>query len=170
MIESGEQRMSYWATEEVIVDDDGRRWVREGAATLPSWAVGVPVPRDKDGNVVPLATRRLYDGKGYEHEVKEIALVDSKLSGGLVWRVKDADGPILTLSLLHIERPDTWERLEEDIESMSRGVSICNYFGHGQDISCSACPVKNLEEPCFVKVARDVFRRSKALAGRDAND
>lgn len=163
MMESGEQHMSSRATEEVIVDDDGRRWVREGATA--SWADGVPVPSDKDGNVVPLATRKLYDEKGREVEVCEIALVDSILSGGLVWRVKDSGGPILTLSLLHIERPDTWERLEEDIESMSRGGSVCNYFGHGQDISCSACPVKNLEKPCFVKAVRDVFHRSKALAG-----
>lgn len=135
-----------------------------------NWYDGVPTPVDKDGNVVPLTTRRLYDGEGHEHEVREIILVNSKLSGGLVWLVKDSDGPILTLSLLHIERPDTWERLEEDIESMSRGASACNYFGHGQDIFCSACPVKNLEKPCFVKVARDVFRRSKALAGVTDDD
>lgn len=135
-----------------------------------NWHEGVPQPVDADGNVVPLATRMLYDGTGREVEVGEIALVDSILCGRLVWRVRTHSGISLTLDLLHLERLDTWERLEEDIESMSRGASICNYFGHGQDISCSACPVKNLEGPCFVKVTRDVFRRSKALAGRDAND
>lgn len=116
MMESGEQHLPYReACKEVITDENGRRWVREGATTLPSWADGIPVPVDADGNVVPLVTRRLYDGKGYEHEVKEIALVDSKLSGGLVWRVKDSDGPILTLSLLHIEPPDSLQRLADDL-------------------------------------------------------
>lgn len=42
-----------------------------------NWYEGVPAPVDKDGNVVPLTTRRLYDGEGGEHEVKEIVLAES---------------------------------------------------------------------------------------------
>lgn len=39
-----------------------------------NWYEGVPAPVDSDGNVVPLTTRRLYDGEGNEHEVREIPL------------------------------------------------------------------------------------------------
>lgn len=69
-----EQHLPHRATGDVIVlDGDGSRWVREGEATCPSWAEGVPAPVDRDGNVVPLTTRRLYDGEGREHEVMAIA-------------------------------------------------------------------------------------------------
>ena len=133
------------------------------------WYEGVPAPVDADGNVVPLMTRTLYDGEGYEHEVKEIALVRSGISGGFMWLAKQPGGVVLVPELLHLERPDTtdtWERLEEDIESMLREPSACYYFGHGQDIPCHACPADNLEKTCHAATARDILRRIKALAGR----
>lgn len=134
-----------------------------------AWYEGIPAPVDADGNVVPLTTRTLYDGEGYEHEVKEIALVRSETVGGFVWLAKQPDGVVLVPELLHLERPDTtdtWERLEEDIESMLREHSACYYFGHGQDIPCHACPADNLEKTCHAATARDILRRTKALAGR----
>lgn len=129
-----------------------------------NWCEGVPAPVDADGNVVPLTTRTLYDGEGYEHEVKEIALVHSETGGGFAWLAKESDSVVLVPELLHLERPDSWERLEEDIESMLREHSACYYFGHGQDISCHACPADNLEKTCHTATARDILRRIKALA------
>ena len=38
------------------------------------WYEGVPAPVDADGNVVLLTTRKLYDGKVYEREVREVPL------------------------------------------------------------------------------------------------
>lgn len=158
MKESGEQHMSSKAVEEVIVDDDGRRWVREGATA--SWADGVPAPMDKHGNVVPLATRKLYDEKGREVEVGEIALVDSKLYGRLDWRVRMRSGISLDLNLLYLERPDTWERLEADVERLADCHDVCDYFeedhdcGHEDGFCCDLC------------VVRDVLRRAKAIAVR----
>lgn len=143
--------------------NDARRCDEDQLAQF-SWAKGVPAPVDADGSVVPLATRRLYDGTGYEVEVGEIALVDSKLSGGLVWRVRVVDGPILTLSLLHLERPDSWERVEADLMAMARADCACYYFGAGADLNCEECPAESCAESCFVEAARDVLRRCKAIA------
>ena len=143
--------------------NDARRCDEDQLAQF-SWAKGVPAPEDADGSVVPLATRRLYDGTGYEVEVGEIALVDSKLSGGLVWRVRVVDGPILTLSLLHLERPDSWERVEADLMAMARADCACYYFGAGADLNCEECPAESCAESCFVEAARDVLRRCKAIA------
>lgn len=170
MMVSGEQHMSSRATEEVIVDDDGRRWVREGATTLPSWADGVPVPRDKDGNVVPLATRRLYDGKGNEHEVKEITLAESGLRGGLAWWVKRSDDAVVLLEFLRVAPPDSWERVEADIMAMASADCACYYFGAGADLNCDECLAENCSESCFVEAARDVLRRCKAIAGRGEDE
>lgn len=132
-----------------------------------NWYEGVPAPVDRDGNVVPLTTRTLYDGTGREVEVGEITLVDAGLRAGYgsVWRVREVGGPVLELGSLHLERPDTWERVEADIEAMSCVGSACCYFGSGMEATCEACPAKNCAESCFVEAARDVLRRCKAIAG-----
>ena len=136
-----------------------------------NWYEGVPQPVDADGNVVPLTTRKLYDEKGSEVEVGGITLVDAGLKAGYgsVWRVKEVGGPVLELAYLHIACPDSWERIEEDIESMSCTDCACLYFGAGTDISCEECPAESCAETCFVEAARDVLRRCKAIARRDAN-
>lgn len=135
-----------------------------------AWHEGVPAPVDADGNVVPLTTRTLYEGDGHEIIVTEYALIYSKHTGGLVWRVREVDGPILMLSLLHLERPDTWERVEADLMAMARADCACYYFGAGADLNCDECPAENCTESCFVEVARDVQRRCKAIAASDTND
>ena len=152
----------------VVLDGDGSRWVREWSC--PSWAEGVPVPRDKDGNVVPLATRRLYDGEGNEHEVSEIILAESGLRGGLAWWVKRSDDAVVLLEFLRVAPPDTWERVEADFVAMARTHSACYYFGAGANLNCEECPAENCVESCFAEAFRDVMRRCKAIAGRDAND
>ena len=138
-----------------------------------AWYEGVPAPVDADGNVVPLTTRTLYDVEGHEHEVKEIILVHSEITGGFVWLAKQSDSVVLVPELLHLERPDTtdtWERLEADIESLSHRENICCYFGHGNDISCNVCPAEDIDKYCSAAVARDILRRARALAGRGEDE
>ena len=130
-----------------------------------AWYEGVPAPVDADGNVVPLTTRTLYEGDGHEIIATEYALVYSRHTGGLMWRVRGVNGMIFMLGLCHLERPDSWERLEEDIESMLRKNLACYYFGHGQSISCLACPAHTIEKDCKEMAACDILHRIKALAG-----
>lgn len=61
--------------------------------------------------------------------------------------------------------PDSWERLEEDVEQFEDGGTACEYFG-SELTSCNGC-----KSPCSIgancrnSVARDVLRRAKKLAG-----
>ena len=61
-------------------------------------------------------------------------------------------------SQLTHERPDSWERLEEDA-----GKSPCDYFGFDGDETCGKCPAS--AKNCEQTMARDLVRRAKALAG-----
>lgn len=130
-----------------------------------NWHEGVPAPVDADGNNVPLTTRTLYEGDGHKIDVMEYALIYSKHTGVPVWRVRRSDGMIFMLDLCHLERADSWERLEEDIESMLRKNLACYYYGHGQSISCLACPAHTIEKDCKEMATCDILRRIKALAG-----
>lgn len=78
------------------------------------------------------------------------------IRGATQWR------EVRNLSLTH-EQPDSWERLEEDTEK-----STCEYFGF-RDKECSECPgFKGGVKGCSVIKMRDLVRRAKALAEKEA--
>ena len=74
----------------------------------------------------------------------------------------DAEGEQYAPSQLTHERPDSWERLEEDA-----GKDCCAYYGNDPWTGCDGCPAKGVED-CNSKMASDIVRRAKALAERDA--
>lgn len=130
-----------------------------------SWAQGVPAPRDADGEVVPLDATELYTDEG------EMVRVDSICHGGRLWHVKRMHSDkTYRLDSLHLRRPDSWEGLEADIESLSHKESVCRYFGHGNDISCDVCPAEDIDKYCSAAVARDILHRAKALVERDMKE
>ena len=62
------------------------------------------------------------------------------------------------------ERPDSWERLEEDAAKRT-----CEYFGQSSySTSCGGCPHEGTlqKTDCRAEKARDIVRRAKALAER----
>lgn len=114
--------------------------------------VGDIVYRDADPE--PLQVDLIYAGSmGY-------CTVRLKDSAGIY---TSADAP--RLSHKQPEPPDSWERLEEDVEQFEDGGTACEYFG-SELTSCNRC-----KSPCSIgancrnSVARDVLRRAKKLAG-----
>jgi hypothetical protein len=142
-------------------------------SNCPSWAEGVPVPMDMDGNVVPLATRKLYDGTGREVEVREIALVDSKLDRGLVWRVKTPGGVVLVLDRLRLAHSDSLEKLLEDLDRAAgiygSTTCACSYLTGSARTECSECKCYEKDRWCTQIMAADVARRIRALRKADEN-
>lgn len=61
-------------------------------------------------------------------------------------------------SQLTHQRPDSWERLEEDAEK-----NPCDYFGFDWEETCGKCPASG--KNCEQTMARDLVRRAKKLAG-----
>lgn len=64
------------------------------------------------------------------------------------------------------QRPDSWERIEEDAKK-----ETCAYFGvDGGGYGCSECPVKQWKESCDEVKSSDLVRRCRALAERDRGE
>lgn len=129
-----------------------------------SWAQGVPVPVDADGKVVPLTTEVMYDDDGKERK-------GSICRSFILSRERDrwyfgVLGGSRGVASLHLTRPDSWERLEEDVKRFEDYRDACAYYDRLLD-DCDGCPGN--EPDCDYFVARDVMRRTKALAGREAN-
>ena len=113
-----------------------------------SWAKGVPVPVDADGNVVSLDTEKLYTDDG------EMVRVDSICHGARLWHVKRMHSDkTYWLDSLHLHRPDSWGRLEEDVNLGCRDY----------------CERYRLEE-CEYNVRAHMLERAKALAERGAKE
>lgn len=167
----GEFRLAYHDAEEIAAEIEDELLEICGSAERETgryaWAQGVPAPVDADGNVVPLTTKVMYDEDGREVQVNHFRLAGHNVGDRLKWRVREMSGAVLDLDHLHLARPDSWERLEEDIGSVSNS-SICTYFGW-RGKPCEGCPAFIGENPCCKREAmRDVLRRTKALAKRDA--
>ena len=113
-----------------------------------SWVHGVPTPVDADGEVVPLTTKVMYTDDG------EMVRVDSICHGARLWHVKRMHSDkTYWLDSLHLCRPDSWERLEEDV-----------------NLGChDYCERYRLEE-CEYNVRAHMLGRAKAFAERDAKE
>lgn len=154
---SGEFHLAYHDAEQIAAE------IEDELAQL-AWANGVPVPVDANGEVVPLTTKVMYDDGGREYKGSSYrSFIWSRERGQ--WYFGIAGGSREVASL-HLRRPDSWERLEEDVEQFEDGGTACEYFG-SELTSCNGCKSPcSIGDNCRNSVARDVLRRAKALAGR----
>lgn len=142
--------------------NDTRREVAHQLAQ-PSWAKDVPAPVDADGRLVPLSTEKLYTDGGEEFSVDGIIY----LRGEKCWSVRGGRKQAkifcaFDLRRLHLTKPDSWEKLEEDARK-----DACQYFDHVN--SCRGCPAGR-SNGCGVHKILDIIRRAKALAGVSDDD
>lgn len=141
-------------------------------ANFLSWAEGVPAPVDRDGNVVPLVTRMLYDETGRKFAVSEIALVNFMIGEGQTWRVKRPNGLAMMLDRCHLERPDSWERLLKDLDRAAdtNGAfrDACYYLTGDVDTECVNCKSYQNGKWCTQTMTADIARRIREL--READD
>lgn len=139
----------------------------------PSWAEDVPAPVDRDGNVVPLMTRELYDETGRKFAVSEIALVNFMFSEGQTWRVKRTNGLAMMLDRCHLERPDSWEQLLKDLDRAADTTGAircaCSYLTGGASHECDKCKYHERDRGCAQIMLADVARRIGALRKENGN-
>lgn len=128
-----------------------------------SWTEGVPAPVDADGKLVHLSTDMLYTRYYSRFCVEEIGYSREK-SDWIVYGHREHPTRYNAYSLrdLHLSKPDSWERLEEDARN-----TTCEYFGCDVN-TCDACPGNDVG--CTNAIIEDVIRRAKALAGVTQND
>lgn len=104
--------------------------------------IPVMAPRDAENRMVPLDTKVMYDDNGIEYEVSGLIFGTSK--HGVGWDVEcctsDSDC-IYTrpLDSMYIVRPDSWEKLEEDLSRAAKYdvvAASCRYFTAGKCADC----------------------------------
>ena len=125
---------------------------------MANWYDNVPAPVDFNGREVPLDTRELvFDDRAFEVGGLQYSDVNRSWVANLV-------GFASKVNLDYCTLPDSWERLEEDAAK-----GLCGYFGMDDAPDCKGCPAyeDRLSCACNIKMASDIIRRAKALAGVD---
>lgn len=124
----------------------------------------IELPIDANGCVIPLDTKVLYDECGTKVSVKEFLSRTSVENRRTEWTIEAAyEGNFYYNSFkpknMHLTRPDSWERLEEDLD---RGSDICDYY--------EDCPMEMYGKSCSEckKAAlKNIASRIRKLRGED---
>lgn len=124
----------------------------------------IELPRDAAGHEIPLDAKVLYDECGTKVSVKEFLFRTSVENRRTEWTIKAAyEGNFYYNSFkpknMHLTRPDSWERLEEDLD---RGSDICDYY--------EDCPMEMYGKSCSEckKAAlKNIASRIRKLRGED---
>lgn len=129
----------------------------------------IELPKDAEGREIPLDTTVLFDKDGEELCVKRIEFDPFKKEWDLAVR-KDLPSRLIVYRrpcVVYLEKPappDSWEKLEEDLDRCIAGDNICLYCSPSG--RCSDCA----NEPngaCDAKVLELVMERIKRLRGED---
>lgn len=124
------------------------------------------LPRDAEGREIPLDTVALFGGNGNVYNtVRWIYTTDFETwSETNTWRAITEKHRALDPELMYLKPPDSWEKLEEDLDRCIAGDNICLYFSPSG--RCRDC-ANEQNGACDAKVFELVVERIKRLRGED---
>lgn len=119
----------------------------------------VELPKDVEGREIPLDTECLYTYRGEKQDVL-----------GFTYRRKEerweieTDSRIVNSIYLYITPPDSWEKLEADLDKCIEADDCCRYYSASG--SCAKCArPDNDGGGCTTVVFSDIKKRIRKLRG-----
>lgn len=127
--------------------------------------MSVELPKDAEGREIPLDTKVLYNRGGDAYEVACYVYAVRQTISRRIWDAKMLDGTIRYTTSLYLTPPDSWEKLEEDLDRGADALNYeaCAYFGKSA-CDCSSC-IADQGETCERVVMRDIADRIRKLRG-----
>lgn len=130
----------------------------------------IELPKDADGNYIPLDTEVLYDKHGVKFDVKYFRFYKAPSSQEGEWLVSgvfndDTDDSFIMPKFLCITPPDSWKRLLDDLDKAASKTygGTCSYFGMNP-IDCDMCTIGDVTS-CDSAAMRDIADRIRKLRG-----
>lgn len=129
-------------------------------------ATQITLPKDAEGKEVPLDTETLYDEYGNKRYIAKF-IYHLGCEG---WTVEYDNGVERFVSLLYLTPPDSWKKLEEDLDRGADALNYeaCAYFGKSE-FDCSSC-IADKGGTCEKVVMRDILTRIRKLRGEGHAD
>lgn len=137
------------------------------------------LPRDAEGREVPLDTNVMYNINGKKLHITKFALT-CKCDGPSLWTqwkvlspdIKSEDDGMLPTESLYLTQPDSWERLEKDVDRAAKNKAEfdsrpCAYMNNS-DIQCGDCKFNHGPiGRCQSRMFEDIVSRIHNLRNED---
>lgn len=129
----------------------------------------IELPKDAEGREIPLDTVALYDDDGNVHSIRRFIYTnDFDLNDKWInsWYVVTDDYKTAKSELMHLTKPDSWEKLEEDLDRCIEEGNLCMYYN--QNLDCNNCTISGNESRGCTSIAlEDIKKRIRMLRGED---
>lgn len=86
------------------------------------------LPKDAEGKEVPLDVEGLYDEDGNYRYVACFSYHPTDANTDKAWTLEYKNGVRRFVSQMYLTQPDSWKKLEEDLDRCISGNDSCNYF------------------------------------------
>ena len=127
----------------------------------------IELPRDANGRVIPLDTKVPYDECGNELKVSRYRRSVRQAIRERVWEAVMLNTLTYCTSCLHITPPDSWDKLEEDLDGCVGESDSCRYLNKGEG-DCPKCARPDSDTcGCTASVFKDIKKRIRRLRGED---
>lgn len=131
--------------------------------------MSIELPKDAEGREIPLDTVALYDDSGNVYSIRrfiytnDFDLNDKWLNS---WYVVTDDYKTAKSELMHLTKPDSWEKLEDDLDRCIEESNLCMYYN--QNLDCNNCTISGNESRGCTSIAlEDIKKRIRMLRGVD---
>ena len=129
----------------------------------------IELPKDAEGREIPLDTVALYDDDGNVHSIRRFIYTnDFDLNDKWMnsWYVVTDDYKTAKSELMHLTKPDSWEKLEDDLDRCFEESNLCMYYN--QNLDCNNCTISGNESRGCTSIAlEDIKKRIRMLRGED---
>lgn len=130
--------------------------------------MSVELPKDAEGREMPLDTAALYDDDGNVYSVRRfIYTTDFDLGDKWMnsWYIVVDDYKTAKPEQMHLTSPDSWEKLEEDLDRCIKEDSLCAYSPSEE---CSTCILpRDSQCHCDSLALKAIKDRIRKLGGED---
>lgn len=131
--------------------------------------MSIELPKDAEGREIPLDTVALYDDSGNVYSIRRFIYTnDFDLNDKWMnsWYVVTDDYKTAKSELMHLTKPDSWEKLEEDLDRCIEESNLCMYYN--QNLDCNNCTISGNESRGCTSIAlEDIKKRIRMLRGVD---
>lgn len=129
--------------------------------------MNIELPKDANGCEIPLDTVALFGGNGNVYNITGwMYVTDFDLSNSLAgqWRALTDKFTKLDPELMYLTPPDSWEKLDEDLDMCIEKSDICMYYNQNGD--CRNCTISGNESRGCTSIAlEDIKERIRKLRG-----
>lgn len=129
----------------------------------------IELPKDADGREIPLDTVALYDDDGNVYSIRRFIYTnDFDLNDKWMnsWYVVTDDYKTAKSELMHLTKPDSWKKLEDDLDRCIEESNLRMYYN--QNLDCNNCTISGNESRGCTSIAlEDIKKRIRKLRGED---